>query len=731
MKAESARKEPKAKSIEKRFLVGALSMLILFLLLLNLVMYNVDTRRQQVAQRQDAAQVLAQSSAALENWIDDQIRIVKAIAQDQRVVAACADPADAAAVADATAYLTGIHNQFPYYENIPLSAFLPKGRTIPVTVGDKSLEVASGQFFTDTTGGKTIGKGGFAMSYTQAIFDGKDYFISQVYKSLLRGNPIFVIAAPVKDERGTLVGMALIAPQMSYFTKKFVDPLKVGQTGYVIFIDDRGLVIAHPDGDYILNEEKAQLVSPITSRVIKGESSFMEMFGGQRKYYHGLKVELPQDNILNAWYLLFSQDEAEILASSRQEIIYLTTSALVFLLLYGLFFAFMTRRIVLPLRGMVAMLRNIAEGEGDLTKRLEVRSRDESGELARYFNLTLDKIRNLVLSVRQQVESLSRIGVDLATNMSETAAAVHQISANIESVRNQTINQSAGVTETNATMAQISQNIQKLDVLVGNQMDNISQSSSAIEEMLANINSVNTTLAKNAQNVQELSKATEEGRSDLQSVSNSIREIAKESESLLEISAVIENIAGQTNLLSMNASIEAAHAGEAGKGFSVVADEIRKLAESAGEQVKIVSAVVKRVKDSLGTITKSTDVVLVKFEDIDKKLRSVADRQQGIKNAMDEQGKGSAQILESVDQLKDISAQVKSGSDQMLGGSQEVIRESENLERITVEVSGSMNEMAAGVREIGRAINKVNEISRDNKVSIEALIREVGKFKLD
>jgi len=731
MKAEADRKEPKAKSIEKRFLIGALSVLVVFLLLLNLVLYKVDTQRQQAAQYQIAEQVLGLSSVALENWIGDQIRIVKVIAQDQRVVAACADPADAALVADATAYLAGIQKQFPFYENIPLAAFLPAGQTIPLTVGDKRLDVASGQFFTDTTGGKLVGKGGFTMSYTQAIFDGKDHFISQVYKSLTGGNPIFVIAAPVKNEQGVLIGGAFIAPQMSYFTQKFVDPLKVGKTGYVILIDDQGLVIAHPNADFILNEEKAQLVSHITSRIIKGEASFMELFGGIKKYYHGRKVNLPADTILNTWHLLFTQDEEEILASSRKAIGYLAIFALVFLVLYGLYFAFMTRRIVLPLRSMVAMFRNIAEGEGDLTKRLEVRSRDETGEMARYFNLTLDKIRNLVSSVKQQVERLSRIGVDLATNMNETAAAVHQISANIESVKNQTINQSAGVTETNATMVQISQSIQKLDALVDNQSDNISQSSSAIEQMLANINSVNLTLAKNALNVQELSKATEEGRTDLQSVSNSIREIAKESESLLEISAVIENIAGQTNLLSMNASIEAAHAGEAGKGFSVVADEIRKLAESAGEQVKIVSSVVKRVKDALGVITKSTDVVLVKFEDIDKKLRSVADRQQGIKNAMDEQGKGSAQILESVDQLKDISAQVKSGSEQMMGGSQEVIRESESLERITVEVSGSMNEMAAGLQEIGRAINKVNEISRDNKASIEALIREVGKFRLD
>jgi methyl-accepting chemotaxis protein len=249
--------------------------------------------------------------------------------------------------------------------------------------------------------------------------------------------------------------------------------------------------------------------------------------------------------------------------------------------------------------------------------------------------------------------------------------------------------------------------------------------------MLANIQSVTQTLVRNAENVKDLTDASEVGRTGLQEVASDIQEIARESEGLLEINAVMENIASQTNLLSMNAAIEAAHAGEAGKGFAVVADEIRKLAESSGEQSKTISSVLKKIKESIDKITKSTDAVLNKFEAIDNGVKIVADQEENIRNAMEEQGEGSKQILNAIGQLNEITQMVKGGSMEMLEGSREVIQESKNLEAVTQEITNGMNEMATGADQINVAVTQVNNISGSNKENIEILVREVSKFKVE
>ncbi|MDR0722652.1 MAG: methyl-accepting chemotaxis protein [Treponema sp.] len=381
-----------------------------------------------------------------------------------------------------------------------------------------------------------------------------------------------------------------------------------------------------------------------------------------------------------------------------------------------------------PIAYTMGVLKDIAGG--DLTQHVAVSSKDELGDLARYINFTIDQIQGLVTGIKQNAEILSQTGAELAANMTQTAVSVDQITANIQSINSQTRKQVESVKSTEVAMGRVLENIEILNRQIEKQANCVNQSSSAVEQMLANIQSVTKTLVTSEGNIKDLSEASERGRNGLQEVSTDIQEIERESAGLLEINGMMENIASQTNLLSMNAAIEAAHAGESGKGFAVVAEEIRKLAESSSEQSKIISDVLNKIKESIDHITNSTEKALGNFEAISKGVQQVSDQEAYIRNAMTEQEQGSADIYKSISSLKEISGEVQKSAYVMIAGGREVIQESQTLEQISGEISSGMQEMAVGAEQIDTAVNRVNGISVENKCQIEALLREVSQFKV-
>jgi len=446
---------------------------------------------------------------------------------------------------------------------------------------------------------------------------------------------------------------------------------------------------------------------------------------------HMVMIPFRIGNSDTTWTIMMGSADSYIMKEVNAITKFTVILVVIILVINGVVAYFILDKTTKPIVKVADNLKDIAEGEGDLTHVIPIHSRDEVGDLAKYFNETLEKIKNLIVNVKKEGDILSIVGTDLATNMNETAAAVNEITSNIQSIKGRIINQSASVSETHATMEQLTVNIHKLNDHVENQTTHIAQASSAIEEMMANISSVTNTLINNASNVKTLREASEIGRTGLQEVASNIQEISRESEGLLEINAVIENIASQTNLLSMNAAIEAAHAGEAGKGFAVVAAEIRKLAESSSAQSKTIGTVLKKISESIKKITDSTGNVLTKFEAIDISVKTVADQEESIRISMEEQTSGSKQVLEGVSEVNEITRHVKSASTQMLEGAKEVIHESENLEKATQEITGGMNEMATGADHINIAVNHVNGVSSKNREVINDLMREVSRFKVD
>jgi len=545
------------------------------------------------------------------------------------------------------------------------------------------------------------------------------------------------IAAPIRGSDGMVKGVVGLdieidmIQEISQSSKPYPDSVTA-------VFSNNGTVAAHFDASRIgkYMETERDMAGPYLNDLIKAVKTgkfitFTNYIEGIKENMEIFVVPVQIGTSTTPWSYAVGVTTKTVMAPVNEMLVIAIVISAIVLVLASLAAIILSRTISKPIVRVTETLKDISEGEGDLTRVIAAGSKDEIGDLARYFNQTLAKIRNLVVNIKKEAVKLSDIGANLSSNMTETAAAVNEITANIQNIKGQAINQSASLTETNATMKQVVANINKLNSHIEDQSNTVTQASSAIEEIVANINSVTSTLVNNAGNVKALQQASEIGRMGLQNVATDIQEIARESEGLLEINSVMNNIASQTNLLSMNAAIEAAHAGEAGMGFAVVANEIRKLAESSGVQSRTIGNVLKKIKGSIDKISKSTESVHTKFAAIDSEVKIVAEQEENIRRAMQEQGAGSKQLLESASSLNDITRQVKTGSEEMLNGSKEVIQESQNLEKITMEITGGMNEMASGAEQINIAVNHVNEISGKNREGIETLLREVSLFKVE
>jgi methyl-accepting chemotaxis protein len=381
-----------------------------------------------------------------------------------------------------------------------------------------------------------------------------------------------------------------------------------------------------------------------------------------------------------------------------------------------------------PIKYTINFLNNLG---GDLTQRLAIKSKDEIGNMAGIFNHTFDSIDSLVKVIRDKSLLLLKISNNLSSHMTETSLATNNIMTNIKNMKGHIDIQGSNVTESEKAMNVIMGTIDKLNGYVQDQSISVSTSSSAIQEMFVNIHSVVQTFIKNSENVTALTNASAAGKASLVEVSRDVEQISKDSEGLMEINAMMENIASQTSLLSMNAAIEAAHAGEAGKGFAVVAGEIRKLAESSSQQAQNTTNMLRHIKSAIDTITASTQEVLNRFALIDQCVQTVSDQENLIRGAMERQESGGKEILKSIERLNELTGLVKNSSLEMSAEGNEIVVKSRQLDTITHGIENDMNEIAGSADKILSAVNDVNKISVENQQASNDLSGEVSKFKVD
>jgi methyl-accepting chemotaxis protein len=391
---------------------------------------------------------------------------------------------------------------------------------------------------------------------------------------------------------------------------------------------------------------------------------------------------------------------------------------------------FGAQRIANPIKAVSGTLSVIAQGEGDLTKRINIRRNDEIGLLAESYDNFVGKLAGIIGTVKDASAGLEVSIKDLSASAVSSAASLNEITANLKSMKQQIEKQGTCVDNSGTAVQGILSRIGNMERSIDSQNQAIANSSSAIEEMMGNIQSVSASMERLHTNFLQLKDVTMVGQTKMQLFSQKVMMISEQSANLKETNDTIAGISAQTNLLAMNAAIEAAHAGSAGSGFSVVADEIRKLAEQSAKQshdtgtkLNDIKEVIEELVSASGEAEASFSRILTGMTDVDRLETEVA-------QAMTEQTTGSQHILAAIDGLKNVSAEVTNMSEQMSGDASLVKNIMEQLLAISGEIQSAIAEVAIGTENINQEITVVASKSRNSIGHIDSLIQETVRFKV-
>lgn len=486
--------------------------------------------------------------------------------------------------------------------------------------------------------------------------------ITEPYQGVT-GQAMVSVAKAINNDMGQFVGVQSLDVTLATLTD-IVSSIKIGNTGYLILVDGSGTVLADPRNADNNFKPISKLTSPIYQSLSKNLSSRSFTIESQGKTLEATTYFSEELN----WRFVAVIEQGEILQSASEMKVFIGIIAFIMIASFVGVGVLLANRIVYSIEKVSAGLKEIAQGEGDLSKRLDVIGNDEISQLAKWFNQFLTKINELVKDINHKSQILNESATASGEKVTEIMRASHDQEDSSEEAARGTAN-----------LADVSKQVS----------ENCSTALSDIEQAEHYALEGNNDVKRAVSEVTSLNDSLSES-------SQAMTQLEKESENITKILDVIRGIAEQTNLLALNAAIEAARAGEQGRGFAVVADEVRTLAkrshESTEEIDKVLNSLIQQtrlVSDKMASsVTHSADAIEKaekahnSFDDISRAVNTVKQLISQISDAAQSQYDAADEINRDISGISDSVKHTALSADELAEGSQQLVVLSEDLRNL-------------------------------------------------